>query len=67
MGIYVIKMEIYVAVNLGKFNRTAGEADSWVFVYDSHTLKELARFPIPEFVHGAGGISFNKGLFYGCG
>lgn len=59
--------KLFVAVNLGKFNRPAGEADSWVFVYDSGTLKELARFPIPELVHGAGGISFYKGLFYVVG
>jgi len=59
--------KIYVAVNLGKFNRPAGEADSWVFVYDSKSLKELARYPVPELVHGAGGISFNNGLFYVVG
>lgn len=59
--------KIYVAVNLGKFNRTAGEADSWVFVYDSANLKEIAHYPVPELVHGAGGISFNKGLFYVVG
>ncbi len=31
--------KIYVAVNLGKFNRPAGEADSWVYIYDAATLK----------------------------
>ena len=59
--------KIYVAVNLGKFNRPAGEADSWVFEYDAISLKELARYPVPELVHGAGGISSNKGLFYVVG
>ena len=62
-----VEGKIYVAVNLGKFNLPAGEADSWIFVYDSNNLKEIVRFPIPELVHGAGGISFNKGLFYVVG
>lgn len=55
--------KIYVAVNLGKFNRPAGEADSWVFVYDADTLAELSRHPVPELVHGAGGMAFHQGRF----
>lgn len=55
--------KIYVAVNLGKFNRPAGEADSWVFVYDAETLQELSRHPVPELIHGAGGLAFNDGRF----
>ena len=54
---------VYVAVNLGKFNEPAGRADSWVFVYDARTLAELARHPLPELVHGAGGIAFHDGRF----
>lgn len=49
--------KIYVAVNLGKFNRPAGEADSWVYVYDANTLAEITRQRVPELVHGAGGMA----------
>jgi hypothetical protein len=49
--------KIYVAVNLGKFNRPAGEADSWVYIYDAETLKEERRVAVPELVHGAGGMA----------
>jgi len=55
--------KVYVAVNLGEFNRPAGRADSWVYVYDAETLKELARHKTPEVVHGAGGIAFHEGRF----
>jgi len=54
---------VYVATNLGKFNQPAGEADSWVYVYDGDTLSELARHPVPELVHGAGGMAFHDGKF----
>jgi len=52
---------VYVATNLAKFNRPAGEADSWVYVYDGDTLAELAKHPVPELVHGAGGMAFHGG------
>ncbi len=55
---------VYVATNLGKFNRPAGEADSWVYVYDGETLAELAKHPVPELVHGAGGMAFRDGKFF---
>lgn len=54
---------VYVATNLGKFNLPAGEADSWVYVYDGETLGELARHPVPELVHGAGGMAYQDGKF----
>lgn len=54
---------VYVAVNLGEFNRPAGRADSWIFVYDAGTLAELARHRVPELVHGAGGIAYRDGKF----
>lgn len=57
------KGRVYVATNLGKFNRPAGEADSWVYVYDGDTLAELARHPVPELVHGAGGMAWHGGRF----
>jgi len=55
--------KVYVAVNLGKFNLPAGQADSWVFVYDADTLAELARHRVPELVHGAGGVAHHDGKF----
>ncbi|TWU26282.1 Glycerophosphoryl diester phosphodiesterase [Novipirellula galeiformis] len=59
--------KLYIAVNLGKFNEPAGKADSWVYVYDADSLKELARHEAQEAVHGAGGISFREGHFFVVG
>ena len=50
--------KLYVAVNLGKFNDPEGNADSWVYVYDAESLKELARHETQEVLHGAGGIGY---------
>ena len=55
--------KVYAAVNLGKFNQPAGQADSWIFVYDADTLDECARHPVPEVVHGAGGVAYREGVF----
>ncbi len=57
------KGRVFVAVNLGKFNEPPGKAESWVYVYDGETLAELARHPVPELVHGAGGMAFYAGKF----
>ncbi|MBS0208018.1 MAG: hypothetical protein JSS27_03595 [Planctomycetes bacterium] len=54
---------VYVATNLGKFNQPAGQADSWVYVYDGNTLAELAKHRVPEVVHGAGGMAWHDGRF----
>jgi hypothetical protein len=54
---------VCVATNLAKFNRPAGEADSWVYVYDGDTLAELAKHRVPELVHGAGGVAWHDGKF----
>jgi len=59
--------KLYVAVNLGKFNDPNGNADSWVYVYDAKTLKELARHETQEVFHGAGGIGFRDGHFFVVG
>lgn len=59
--------KVFVAVNLGKFNDPAGNADSWVFAYDAASLRELARHPVPEVVHGAGGIAVRNGNFFVVG
>lgn len=58
---------VYVAVNLGAFNEEAGQADSWVYVYDGGTLELLDTHPVPEAVHGAGGIAHADGRFYVVG
>jgi hypothetical protein len=54
---------LFVAVNLGKFNEPEGKADSWIYEYDASTLKELAKHPVPEAVHGAGGVEFDGDRF----
>ena len=51
-------------VSKAKFNRPAGEADSWVYVYDADTLVELAKHRVPEVVHGAGGMAWRDGRFF---
>lgn len=58
---------LYVAVNLGKFNDPNGNADSWVYVYDADTLKELARHETQQVFHGAGGIGVSDGRFFVVG
>ncbi|MCA9202222.1 MAG: hypothetical protein KDA59_04225 [Planctomycetales bacterium] len=58
---------IYVAVNLGKFNDPNGNADSWVYVYNAETLKEVARHETQEVFHGAGGIGFREEHFFVVG
>ena len=55
--------KIYVAVNLGKFNEPAGKADSWVYEYDARTLELAKKYPVPELVHGAGGIAYRNERF----
>jgi hypothetical protein len=55
--------KIYVAVNFGKFNDPQQRADSWVYVYDAETLRELAKHKVPELVYGAGGMAHHAGKF----
>ena len=55
--------KVFVAVNLGAFNREPGHADSWVYVYDAGDLSFLAKHPCPEAVHGAGAIARGKDGF----
>lgn len=59
----VVKDRLYVAVNLGKFNREAGEADSWVYGYATEGLQLLEKHAVPEAMHGAGGIAWHDGVF----
>jgi hypothetical protein len=56
--------KLFVAVNLGKFNDPKGNADSWIYVYDADTLKELARHEVQEVFHGAGGIGVRNDHFF---
>ncbi len=56
--------KIYVAVNLGKFNDPAGNADSWIYVYDAGDLAFLRKHETQQVFHGAGGIGFRDGQFF---
>jgi hypothetical protein len=55
--------KVLVAVNLGKFNRAEGEADSWIYVYRADDLSLASKHATPEVVHGAGGIAWHDGKF----
>lgn len=55
--------KVFVAVNLGKFNRAPGEGNSWVYVYNAENLSLIERHPVQEAVHGAGGIAYHDGRF----
>ena len=55
--------KIYVAVNYGRFNDPAGNANNEVIVYDAASLEESGRYKTPEVTHGAGGIAFHAGKF----
>lgn len=59
--------KLFVAVNLGKFNDPNGNADSWVYVYDAESLRELAKHQVQEVFHGAGGIGIRDGRFFVVG
>lgn len=59
--------KLYVAVNLGKFNDPQGNADSWVYVYNAGDLSLVAKHPVREVFHGAGGIGFREGRFFVVG
>ena len=55
--------KVFVAVELGKFNKPPGASDPWVYVYDAESLEMLSRHLVPELVHGSGGIAYNDGKF----
>jgi hypothetical protein len=55
--------QIYVAVNLGKFNDPQGNADSWVYAYDAADLSLRAKHNTPQVIYGAGGIAFHNDRF----
>lgn len=55
--------KVFVAVELGKFNRPPGESNSHVYVYDGASLELLTQYTVPELVHGCGGIAFHDGRF----
>lgn len=55
--------KLYVAVNLGQFNEKPGLADSWIYVYEAGDLRFVEKYPVPEVVHGAGGIAIHEDQF----
>ncbi|HCP39290.1 MAG: endonuclease/exonuclease/phosphatase family protein [Limisphaerales bacterium] len=55
--------KIFVAVELGKFNQPPGESAPSVYVYDATSLSLLSKYPVPELVHGCGGIAFHDNRF----
>ena len=57
---------VYVAVNLGAFN-TENKAKSWVYAYRDSDLAFLKKWPLPEAVHGAGGMTAKGDRFYVVG
>lgn len=63
----IVGDRVFVAVNLGKFNQPTGQANSWVYEYDANTLELLKKHPVPEVVHGAGGIAWKDGSFFVVG
>lgn len=58
---------VYVAVNLGEFNKEAGSADSWIYAYNADDLALAWKKPIPEAVHGAGGMDTRDGHYFVVG
>ncbi len=54
---------VYVAVELGQFNRPAGESKPWVWVYSAKDLQLETKHRVPELVHGCGGIAYHDGRF----
>ena len=55
--------KVYVATNLGDFNRENGKRDSWIYVYDAENLALLDKHPVNEVEFGAGGIAYHNGRF----
>lgn len=63
----IVGEKLFVAVNLGKFNQPTGQAKSWIYEYDANSLILLNKYPVPEAVHGAGGIAWKDGSFFVVG
>jgi len=55
--------KVFVAVELGSFNRPPGESNPWVYVYDGASLKFITKHSVPELVHGCGGMAYHDGRF----
>ncbi|MBQ2822496.1 MAG: hypothetical protein IJF17_13060 [Thermoguttaceae bacterium] len=58
---------VYVAVNRGQFNQEAGKAVSEIWTFRTDDLSFIAKYDVPEVVHGAGGITYREGFFYVVG
>ena len=59
--------QLYVALNLGKFNDPKGNANSWVYVYNASDLSLVSRHETQEVFYGAGGIGYRDGHFFVVG
>ncbi len=55
--------KLYVATNLGDFNREGGKKDSWIYVYDAKDLSLLDKHSVNEVEFGAGGIAYHDDRF----
>ncbi len=55
--------KVYVATNLGDFNREGGKRDSWIYVYNAEDLALLDKHPVNDVEFGAGGIAYHEGRF----
>ncbi|MBP3694480.1 MAG: hypothetical protein J6J31_08620 [Thermoguttaceae bacterium] len=58
---------VYVAVNRGQFNKEPGKAVSEIWTFRTDDLSFIAKYDVPEVVHGAGGIAYRDGFFYVVG
>jgi hypothetical protein len=62
---------IYVAVNdmvsspPGEFNafNANNPPRQWIYAYDANTLAEVAKYPVPQLLYGAGGIAYHDDKF----
>lgn len=59
--------KLYVAVNFGQFNDPNGNANNYVYVYNTDDLSYVTRYSISEPIYGAGGIAYNDSSFYVVG
>jgi len=63
--------KVYVAFNdmvsipPGEFNvlNPNNPARQWIYEYDANTLAEVAKYPVPQLIYGAGGIAHHDGKF----
>ena len=59
--------KVYVAVDLGPFNRRCPPGKNFVYEYRAADLAFVKRYPVDEMIYGAGGIEYADGSFYVVG